>query len=420
MNDYSKKNVLAIGTGIESALVARLSLDVNNCWYYTPHGSGFPKIEDFAKGYGLGNIEKITKPFKYMDKADLFFFGDVGFGDWAQHLRDDKRAVFSAGVNEELEEDRMKARKIQEKIGINDKENPVQYTVEIKGVNKLEKYLNIPGNLPCYVKPYIYRGTKETSHITNKRKAETLIRKLRGRLGPMSEWQAFTVEEEVQKPICEYGNDLFHNGNVFIKPYLVSIENEAPYIAHWRDDAPPSLQHTIDNLEPFFKRTNYRGAFSTEELLVNKKHSKLIDWTCRFLQPAGSGYGEWIKNFTEVIFKVAQGEDVTIDPIAPFIGALPLNAEEAGFDWLDIYPEEKFKEHFKPVYGCYKEGQLWAVKGFTTVITVIAWGKSPKAVVDDLKDLVKHVDAEDLEKETSKLDEILEDIDKLEGMGIEF
>ena len=97
-----------------------------------------------------------------------------------------------------------------------------------------------------------------------------------------------------------------------------------------------------------------------------------------------------------------------------------MNAEEAGFDWLDLYPDEKLKQHFKTVYGCYALGQLWAVKGFSTAITCIAWGNTPKAVADELKDLVKHVDAEDLEKETSKLDEILEDIETLEGLGIPF
>jgi len=426
--DYSKKNVLAISTGIDSALVERLSLDVNNCWLYTPHGASFPKIEDYAKGYGLGNIEKVMKPYKYIDKADLIFFGDIGYGDWAEALRDDTESrIFREGHTvfggsaEDLEENRFKARKIQEKIGINDKKNPVQYTVEIPGVKKLEHYLDIPENLPCFVKPYIFRGTKETSHITNERQAKTLIKKLRARLGPLSEWQKFTVEEGIKDAICEYGNDLFHNGTTWLKPYLVSIENEAPYIGHWREDSPASLQHTLDKLDPLFQRLNYRGPFSTEELLMpDLEHSKLIDWTCRFLQPAGSGYGEWIKNFTEVIFKTAQGEEVTVDPIAPWVGALPLNAEEASFDWLDIYPDEKLKKHFKPVYGCQVDGQLWAVKGFSTAITVIAWGKSPKAVVNQLRDLLEHVDAEDLEKESSMLDEILEDIDKLERLGIEF
>jgi len=428
--DYSKKNVLAISTGIDCAIVAKLSESVNNCWLYTPHGSSFPKIEDYAKGFGLANIEKVMKPYKYIGKADLIFFGDIGFGDMAEALRDDTPArlfreghdVFGAGDLEELEENRFKARKIQEKIGINDPEdNPVQYTVEIPGVNKLEKYLNIPENLPCFVKPYIFRGTKETSHITNRRKAQTLIKKLRARLGPLSEWQKFTVEEGIKDSICEYGNDLFHNGTTWILPYLVSIENEAPYIAHWREDSPTSLQHTLDMLDPFFKRANYRGAFSTEELLMpDLIHSKLIDWTTRFLQPAGSGYSEWITNLTEVIFKVARGEDVTIETVAPFVGALPMNAEEASNDWLDIYVEDEYKKHFKPVYGCFADDQLWAVKGFSTAITAIAWGKSPKAVVNQLKDLVEHVDADDLEKETSKLDEILENIEMLEQKGIEF
>ena len=418
---YSDAIVYCIGTGLECAIVERLSLDVKECRYWTPVFIGFPKIEDYAKGFGLGKIKKEMEiDLKAMDKADLLFFGDVGFGKLAQYYRDKGKAVFGAGMNEELERDRFKAKQIQVKLGINDeKENPIPYTVQMKGVNALEKYIIEEKHYGIYVKPFTFRGTKETRHITQEREAVVLVKKLRARYGPMEDEEWFLVEEEVPNTIVEYGLDLFHNGNTFIKPYCVSIENEAPWIGHFRDDAPPSLQHTIDKLNPFFKRTNYRGAWSDEELLVDKEHSKLCDWTCRFLQPGASAYTEGIKNFTEVVFKVAQGEDVTIEPAGPWIGALPLNAEEALHDWLDLYPEEEVKQHFKPVYGCRNNGQLSAVKGFMTAVTVIAWGNSPEGVVDQLKELTGHIQAEDLEKETSKLDEILDSIGKLKEIGVD-
>lgn len=410
--DYSKSNVLIIDQGLGCSFAERLARDCANIRYWTPVYTSFPKIEDFAKGYGFKGVEKVTKPFKYIDDADLIVFPDLGYGDMADHLRKIGKTVFSAGdAGEELELERYKARQIQDRLGL-----PTQYTAKIKGIDKLEKYLT--ENKGVFVKPR-FRGTRETTHITDEMSAEMLIKKLRARYGPMSEELDFVVEDEIRNSVIEYGMDVFHNGKDFIKPYLSSIEKGAPYLGHFREDLPPSLQNTMNKLNPLFQKINYRGAFSTEELLTSKKKSYLLDWTSRFGFPFTSLYTEAIKNFTEVIFSVARGEDVTIDPIAPWVGALPIQSEEGNHDWLYVERSKKATTNIKPLYGCEIKGKMFAVKGFETVANVIAWGDSPKSVVNWLKDLTKEVNGYDLAKETSKLDEILDDIKTLKEMGID-
>jgi hypothetical protein len=414
MTDYSKKNVLFIGSGIDCTHAERMAQDVQNLWYFTPVFNGFPKIEDYANGFGLPGVEKIMRPHKYINKADLIVFGDIGNGDWADKLREEGHTVFGSGEKEEdLELDRFKARQIQDKLGL-----PIQYTEKKKGMTALTKYLE--KNKDVYVKPFIFRGTRETTHVTNDRIMKELLKKLAARFGPMGEEVTFTCEDPVKDAIAEVAYGIVFNGKEAIKPYEFGLEKDGPYILHYRDELPAPIQNSLNRISKLLAKTDYRGAFSDEELVVSNKKSYPIDFTVRWAFPLSTIYCETWKNYTEVIFKCAQGEDVKIDVIAPFAGCLSLACEEAEKDWVWVDINKENERHVRPIYGCCTKDGYYAVKGYSVGINLIAWGGSVESVVSQLKDLAGSIDSHDLRVEYSRLDDIVSDIEKLNEIGIEF
>ena len=54
------------------------------------------------------------------------------------------------------------------------------------------------------------------------------------------------------------------------------------------------------------------------------------------------------------------------------------------------------------------------------MVNVVAFGNSPKEVVYHLEELIKEVDADEAEKETSSLHKILSDFRDLKEIGINF
>ena len=419
MTDYSKKKVLIIDTGLSCMHAERIARDVGEVFYWTPVFTGFPKIEDYANGYGLDGVERVLKPFKYVNKVDLIYFTDVGYGDMADFLRGHGHLVFGAGdACEDLEFDRFKARQIQNKLGL-----PAQFTVQKHGLTKLTEYLTDPKEKnwkDTYVKPNIFRGTRETTHITDEHLRDGLLRKLENRLNPMREAVTFVCEDGIKGAIAEPGFDILFNGKEAVKPYSYGLEKDGPYIMHFRDDLPGPLQNSLDRLSLLLKRLNYRGAFSDEELVVNKNKSYIIDHTARWAQPLSHIYTETWNNYTEVIFKVAAGEDCTIDIEAPFAGCLPITSEEAGKDWLWVDRNKGNERNLKLCYGCKSKDGYYGVKGYDVPVNLIAWGDSVESVVTQLKDLADEITPHDLNIQTSGLDKITADIAKLKKIGMDF
>jgi hypothetical protein len=414
MTDYSKKNVLCIDTGMGSAHAERISRDVANCWYYTPTTVGCPQFKDYVTGLGLGNVKKVTEleMWKCVDKADLIYFLDIGFGGMAQHLKAEGHSVFGACDSEQLEFQRFKARKIQDTLGL-----PIPHTVQVKGIDNLRKHLK--GEKDVYIKHDIYRGSRETIFAKDLDSVELDLHKLESEFWPDRKNHLFMVEDKIEGGIVEVGFDLFHNGTSFVKPYLFGIEHHAPYLGRFVDELPMPLKKSAAKLEAFLKKLNYRGAFSDEEIVVSEKKSVIIDWTCRYPFPLSTIFTEAIKNYTDVIFKVAAGEDVEIEPAGEYVGCLSLKSEDALNNWLELDYPENLSDHIKPVYGCKSDGKLYAVKGISLVICLISWGESLDDVVTQLKELMGEVNGYDIERECSALDDILGDVNTMKEAGLD-
>ena len=412
MNLSSKKVLIwdANGLGIEHAI--RMAKDVGKVWYFTPWQTGFPLFESYAHGYGLKDIEKVLHFFDYIDKADLIYFVDTGQGDCAHFLREKGYRVFGAGLGERMESERFKARQIQKKIGL-----PAQETVEVQGVTALRKYLMKHDNR--FVKFDIFRGSLESFYSKDFKGSELLLDEIEMGFGPLKEEYKFIVEEAIDNAV-EVGADGFFNGKKFLDTSLWGIEAGIAYAGTY-NPMPAVLKNTAEKLTPVLTKLKYRGAFSTEERTKNGKESFLVEITSRYPYSLSLVYTESIKNYSEVIWKVAGGEDVDIIPRFKYAVCAPVESPHAEKYWLRLMFPEKLRHKIKLLQFCKNDGYYYCVKGNRNGALLISLGNDLDKCITDIEDTSREINAHELSKDTIRpLRDIRKQIDDLAKLGIKF
>ena len=402
------------------ALVERLSLDFGKTYYYTTGLQTQQDHKNFAFGLGLGNIIKFDErgnPLKFwshVDEADLIFLPHVGYGDVADFIRSHfpKKRVFSCGGADILEEDRYFLKQVQKKIGL-----PVQPYIRAVGMDDLREKLKIIEDV--VVKPHGFRGDRETFPVHNYDEVEEILNIMDYDYGVGREYQQFVVEKMLDI-IAEIGCDLFFNGTKYLTPYLWGIEREAPYIGKYDDKLPYFLEKTMKAFAPVFSSYGYKGAVSTEEIVINKKLSYLLDMTVRFPQPLASIQTLSLDNFSEVIYGTAGGEDVSLKNKGKYVGCLPVQSDVAQKHWLRLIYDKKFEKNIKMVFGCKSGKKTFAVPGYSTVANIVTFGSSMKEVAYQLEELIGEIDGDGVEKDTTALGKIMKDLEALSEFGIKF
>ena len=417
---YETETCLIIDSGYACSIAEKLSEDFGKTYYITPTLNESPEHKHFAKGLGLGKIIKMDEmgnPIKFWDKveeASLIITPEVGFGDIADYIRrhHPEKRVFGCGRADILEENRLFLKQIQEKVGL-----PVQPYLHAVGMKDLRAKLSKMKD--CHVKPFIFRGDRETFHFKSMKESEDALDDMESTYGIGKHYQQFLIEPGLDA-LGETGCDLFLNGRDYIKPYHWGIERHAPYLGKWDDKLPEPLAQTMEAFKEILIGYDYRGVVATEELIISEDEHYPLDLTVRFPMPMGVMWTETITNFAEVIWKVAGGEEVEIIPAAKYVGCLPFESDYASDHWLRLLYNKKFKKNIKLLEGCTWDGKTYAVKGTAMCVVLIAWGKSPKEVIYQLEELSHEIEADDLVKDLTPLYKILEDFKTLEEVGIYF
>jgi len=399
------------------AVQAAALLDGGKNWvgYYTPWQSAFPSFADFIIGQGLG-MEKILYFFDHVDDADVIVNFDVYGNDLIAFLRRKGYRVFGSGSGEILEDNRWFAKKLLKKIGL-----PVNNAVKIRGTTALREYLK--KNKDKYVKIDIFRRDIESFHAKDYDSVELLLDEIDANLGPFKDVFDFIVEETISaEQSVEPGFDGFFNGKEFVKPYIIGYEiQKAFYIAKFVNQMPLPMQNTLDKLTPILRQMDYRGAISIEEKVVSKNKSYVLDFCSRLPAPLSAGYVEWIRNFPELVWKISGKEDVKIKPVALYLGALPLESQHAQDNWVRILVDENLRNHVKFRKFVKQDGKYYAVKGLTSVVVLVEWGKSIDEVFNKLKKLISKIEAYGLQTDAfGGLEIAKEEIEKGRQMGISF
>jgi hypothetical protein len=397
------------GTDLEHAV--RLGKDFGKVYYYTPWQKQGPLFLDYAIGEGIEQIENEKKFWARVDSVDLVVFCDIGFGDWARYLRSHGYRVF--GGSEELEEDRFLVRREQMATGM-----PTQRYEKVRGVSGLRKFA--AGHKEWWVKlPPHYRGIIETFQIDKDGKAEMKINHLAVEFGPFGGEIDFMCEEPLEG--LEPGFDTFYSKAGWTFPCMWGLGTvDYGYLATFTNYLPEILQNHMSKMTKILKNNDYNGPISTEVKTKDGQRGYMLDITCRYLSPGGLIYTEVVKNYSEVIWKVAGAEPVTIVPTAKYVGCvwLPTNYTEKAWDRLVMEPKDRNRVKFQR--AAKQSGRYYAVKGEENGFVILGLGKSLQEVVGEIKDVSERVHIQDLYKGgVGQLEKSLERVKEAKKIGLE-
>jgi len=200
-----------------------------------------------------------------------------------------------------------------------------------------------------YVKVDIFRGTEglESFYAKDLDSVKLRIDLIDVALGPWKDKYRFIVEDNIEDA-TEPGWDLWFNGREFVKPYLYAWEfKKSSYFGKFVEEMPKPLQVVADKLAPYLASIDYRGPISTEIRVTKDQTPYLIDVCSRLPAPCSAVYSVAIKNYTELVYKVATRQKVRIQNRAPYVGILPLETQMAEKSWVKLEFDEKLKDTVK-------------------------------------------------------------------------
>jgi len=407
--------VLVYDFGLFTEAAARLVRDGAEVFYYVPWGEAFPKSNKAIIGENFDGLKRILNFWEYVDEVDLFYFPDTHCGDLVEYLKQRDYMVAGVGQAEKLELDRWYGRQIQEQVGL-----PTQNTRKIKGLNALNDLLQKEKNL--FIKLNIFRGDVESFRHSDYDSSKPLLDHLQYELGPKAEYLNFIVEEEIDG--LEPGLDgiVFEGDN--LSPCMLGYEKKGcgyigsvmPY-----DEVPKQLKDVNDALVPVFEEMQTRFFFSTEVMVPNETQGYLIDYTLRHAAPTVSAIQtELIENYGDVIYGLASGEKIQPIMSHRYAAAVAIESDWADKHWLKVNVPDELRQWFKFRMACSFDNNYYALPGFCSLGSMVVLGDSVEEVVDTLKERAEEVKAYQININTSKFEEIQEDIQRGEELGISF
>ena len=401
----------------------RLAKDIKTMEYFSPWERGFPRPHDSAMGEGVPGLVRWDYFFEDLDDVDLFIFPDTGYGDLINDLRKRGKRVFGCGLGAQMwETDRFKFREMLQQIGL----PVVPYTdPPIEGVTALVKYLKAHPKIWVKVNNDS-RWIGETFFAKTYEAVATLIYKMSAKLDCFVEDQLFMCEQCRPDGGEEMGDEQFFNGTDYLNNALLGLELKGcNYVGHFMayDDLPAPVKLVDDRIKPGLKKGGLQGVRSTEIGFV-KVNGKVIGYysdACqRFGRPSGGALTGGTKNLNEVMFRVASGEKVKLEYVAPYCAEAICWSNEANDTAIPIQVKEK--DMGRVLLGQYyknkKDGMFYRIPmgDGGLVAECLGFGKSVEEAEQDATESIGLIEFSGKEFEVDgweKLDEKLERSKKL-------
>ena len=413
---YKDKTVMIVDNGLGVELAIALSKDFGKVYYYCSwKQGGFPLMNQYYIGKGIPGVISIEDMFEYINEVDLFIFTDILEGDLQKYLRSIGKLVFGSFDAENLEMDREYLKDTLRTLNM-----PVgPYTV-ITGMSNLRRYLL--NNEDQWIKISKFRGTTETFHSINYKLTEPYLNQLQTKLGPLSEQLKFIVERTLDTKV-ETGIDTYTVNGEYPKNVMGGIEiKDKCYLAKVQpyNDFDKSITSTNDKLSPLFKQYGYTGWFSTEVRISENKTPFFVDATTRQPWPPSNLIWYMYKNLADIYWNTANGK--LVEPVCPepFGFEIILQSKWAKTDWLPISFPTQYRDNIK-LYSLTQNNQgLYIIPGSDVVGSVVSSGKSPDEAINKCLEIVKTIEAYDIDFDNTIIDKIKEEINAMEEIGINF
>lgn len=416
--DLSSKTALVIDNGIFFHIAQRLADEFKTVYYYSEWKNAFPRSRPVAVGSGFDNIIRLKDFWDKVDEVDIFVFPDVYYGPLQKYLRSIGKRVFGAGMGEELELNRIGAKKIMEGLGL-----PVMGYEEIIGIDNLRKHLQ--ANDDKWIKTSRWRGDFETFHHDTYAISEVKINKIAYELGPIGDIYRFIVEDPVE-PAIEIGFDGICADGQYNDPSLFGIEiKDLGFIGKVKpyNELPDAIKWVNEKLKPYFREHQYCGFWSSELRIMPDKTPHLIDPCCRTASPPGELYCELYGNLPKMVWYAAEG--IALSPKSRATYGVEIMLHSTWFDhaWLPIFIDPEIEESVKLrnrarfADADYSVPMDYSLPEFGAVIGM---GETLQEAIDEALEKCEQVRGLDVEAKCESIDKALEEIDKLEKLGISF
>jgi phosphoribosylamine-glycine ligase len=388
-----KYNFLVIDTGIgldHAIWLGRMGNKVN---YFVNWQVPYPSATISILGYGFEELNKIEDYGEILknENIDCILFTDVGFGSLADFFRQQGFNVFGTNSKgEKLEQNRVFFNKKFKELGI-----PTPNTYIAKGIEELYDYLS-KNKGEKYIKLNKFRGNIETFWVKNVDEARLLLEQ--ANLGILKDITEFIIQDPCEG--AEIGIDVFYNGKDFIRPYFFTVERDCcigkvVYESLWDD-------LFLNKIKPFLEN-DYRGNISLEAF-YDGKNIKALDITARFPYPNSSFFPRIIKNYDEVIVKVAKGQTVEIewDERYPYIIEVPVFSSGLTQNfWREIHIDKDltYEENYAIRSAIKFKNKIYHIPEEEMIIVLLAKGKTFEESFENIDEVIKKVSSQFLVKE---------------------
>jgi len=403
------KTVMCIDGGLFGSWALRLAKEYKRVLHFRPWTRSFSHPNDYIISSGYPQVERIEHFWDHIEECDTFCFLDIHFPDWADYLRDQGKAVWSAFHGEELELYRAETKALLKKVGL-----PVGKYVVLNGMDELREHLEKHDDQ--IVKISKLRGLTETFESERYDLIKIKLDDIEHKLGGLADSQEFVVEEKIEA-ITESGFDGICIQGQFPKTSVVGYEIKdsgcaskvTPY-----NLLPKEVRETNDKLSGTLKNFGYQGFFSTE-IRVTEDSYFPIDFTCRAASPAGESLQELFSNIGEVIEAGAHSE--IVEPIAQhkYAAQAMIKSEFAAESWLPIYIPKKARDRFKLYHAARVDGQEFIVPtgiDMAEIGSVVGVGNSIDEAIKDCEKLAKQIEGYQIKVNTDALHEAKEELEK--------
>lgn len=384
--------------------------------YYCPYEAAFVRHNPYIIGIGIPNVERIFNIWDYFDEIDLWYFTDLHQGAFQSWLRSLGKIVFGAGMAEELELYREKAKILQQDFGL-----PVNPYEVVKGVTELKDFLKDKSDL--WIKSDFFRGDNETWHYDNMELAEEVLTGLENDLGANKENEVFIVEEPIEDAV-EYGYDGFNVDGRYPENTCFGIEvKDSSYAGVFTEynKLPKPMKELNEKLSPTFSEYNYRGWYSNEMRATSKNEAILTDLTMRNAEPPTSLVTELFKDFPLYVWQVAYGIVPQVESDYKYGVEIVMKSEWAKTKPQPIYFPEKYSKYVK-IKNLYIEDGIHKFIPQDIEMcecgAIVGLGKTLKEAIEMAQTIAKEVKGYCLKINCDSLDEAQEEINELNSFGV--
>lgn len=418
--NLSNEVALVCTHGLFVSMAQRLARDFGKVYLCVPHThSSFPTMNGALLGYGMDNVELVDSVFfDKFDEVTIFVFPDLEFSDEQLYLESIGKRVWGSRKGEEIEMFRDLCKEEMAKLGL-----PLQPWKKIVGMDALREHLKANANQ--FVKLNRWRGHFETFKSVDYDTSKVKLDEIEHKMGGNVVLAEFMVEDEL--PDCvETGIDTFCIDGMYPQKTIIGFEcKDLGYIGQFMEweNIPPILREWNEKMGPVFAKYGYRGWLSNELRVTEDLAAYMIDATCRAPSPPSELFQEQYANFSEIIWKGANGEMPMPVAAAKWGVEIILRSSWAEKNWQPVTFDPKFANQVKLFNAECVDGQWFIVpqdEELKEIGAIIGLGDTLESAVENAKEVAATIKGFGIDIPEGSIDKAKEQIAKLAEFGLDF